>query len=99
MPAVNREFLFQDMGAMSRVFVEMSWRRGLGAQMPRSGTRHPTPKKRAGRSTQAEARRGRAGAMGSVAVVHTLRSCGTEKCPCYFATDGASLGSEKKAEK
>ena len=45
------------------------------------------------------ARRGRAGEMRAVAAVRTLRLCGTEKFPCYFATDGVSTGSAKRAEK
>ena len=43
--------------------------------------------------------RGRVGAMHSVAAVRTLWMCGTQKCPCEFATEGASMGSEKRAAK
>ena len=50
-------------------------------------------KKRAGRSTQEETRRGRVGAMHMVAAERTFWVCGTEKCPCEFATDGACGGS------
>ena len=45
---------------------------------------------------QEGARRGRVGAMHGVAAVRTLWMCGTEKCPCEFATEGASMGSEKE---
>ena len=50
-------------------------------------------KTRAGRSTQEETRRGRVGAMHVVAAARTFWVCGTEKCPCEFATDGVCGGS------
>ena len=50
-------------------------------------------KTRAGRSTQEETRRGRASAMHAVAAARTFWSCGTEKCPFKFATDGVCGGS------
>ena len=37
--------------------------------------------------------------MHVVAAVHALRLRGTEKCPCDFATDGDSAGSENKARR
>ena len=65
--------------------------RWLGAQKPRSGS--GMAKKRAGRSTQEETRRGRASAMHAVAAARTFWLCGTEKCPFKFATDGVCGGS------
>ena len=37
--------------------------------------------------------------MRVVAAVRSLWLCGTEKCPCWFATEGVSSGSEKRAAK
>ena len=35
---ITASFFGGDMGAVSRVFVEVGWRRGLGAEKPRSGS-------------------------------------------------------------
>ena len=65
-----------NMRAVVFVFVDLSsWRRGLCAKKPRSGTVIGGKKDR--RPTQEGARRGRAGAMRVVAAVRALWLCGT----------------------
>ena len=87
----------ENMRVVVFVFAELSWRRWLCVKKSRRGT--AIDKKNGRRSTREGARRGRAGAMRVVAAVRILWMCGTKKCPCEFATEGASMGSEKRAAK
>ena len=82
----NREACSVEMGAVSHVFADLSWYRGLCAKKPRVENRQWGESDR--RSTQEETRRGRAGAMHAVVAARTFWLCGTAKCPSEFATDG-----------
>ena len=78
------------MGAVSRVFADLSWRRGLCAKKPRGGIANGGGDDR--RSTQEGARRGKAAGLRGSAAVQTRWVSGTERCPFDFAAAGGCKG-------
>ena len=88
-----------DMGTVSHVFADLSWRRGLCAKKPRGGIANGGETADDRRPTQEGARRGKAAGLRGSEAVRTRWMSGTERCPFGFAADGDSKGGGLGVEK
>ena len=87
-----------DMGSVSGVFADLSWRRGLCAKKPRSGIANGGGAVTGGRCRR-ERGAGRRPFLRGSAAVRTRWLSGTERFPFDFAIGGGSKGGGLGVEK